>query len=141
MQLCTIVASHLAIAADDDRLATFYRDALVREEMTTVIDQWTADVQAGRTPVPLLDDQEYLDGLLAPYDEATARAEAASVDSREASETADSYVLATVLLAVSLFFAGVTSSFRVRIVRVVLLASSGFALAFAASRIADLGVI
>lgn len=137
----TISLYAAAVAAGDDRLSGFYLDALVRDGAKPIVEQWTADVEAGRSPEPLLEDEDYLADLLAPYDRATASAEAAAVESSSAGETANSYVLATVMLAVSLFFAGVTQSFRMRTVRIALLAAAGFALAFAAATIAELGVI
>jgi hypothetical protein len=78
---------------------------------------------------------------LAGYEEASAAAEALSNESEEASRTADQYVLSTVLLAITLFFAGVTTSFRMRLVRILLLAAAGFTMAFAAARLSDLGVL
>lgn len=130
-----------AVASGDEVLADFYLDALVREAATPIVERWSDDIDRGRSPTPLLDDDEYLGDLLAPYEEASARAERASLGASDAGETANSYVLATVLLAVSLFFAGVTSSFRMRTVKIVLLAAAGFALAFAAANIADLDVL
>lgn len=130
-----------AVAEDNQVLAEFYLDAMVRPPMTAVIDDWTAAVEAGEPPVRLLDDEEYRSALLGPYDDATVAAEVLVVEAAAAGENSDSYILATVLLAISLFFAGVTSSFRVRLVRVVLLGAAGFALAYAAGTIAGLPVL
>jgi hypothetical protein len=46
----------------------------------------------------------------------------------------------TVLLATSLFFAGVTTSFRMRTARLFLLAASGLTIAYSASLLVELPV-
>jgi hypothetical protein len=130
-----------ALASDEPELAAFYRESLARPELLPILDRWRAEVQAGVSPGNLLDDDEYMATRLAGYEEASAAAEALSNESEEASRTADQYVLSTVLLAITLFFAGVTTSFRMRLVRILLLAAAGFTMAFAAARLADLGVL
>lgn len=130
-----------AVATDEDKLATFVRDSLVRDEFLPVLDRWEADVLAGRHPTPLTEDADYMEQRLGGYHTEDAAAEEASRASDEAGRTAESYVLGALLVAVSLFFAGVTGSFRMRTVRIALLFASGLTLAFAASRVADLGVL
>jgi hypothetical protein len=130
-----------ALASDEPELAAFYRESLARPELLPILDRWRAEVQAGVSPGNLLDDDEYMATRLAGYEEASAAAEALSNESEEASRTADQYVLSTVLLAITLFFAGVTTSFRMRLVRILLLAAAGFTMAFAAARLSDLGVL
>ncbi len=137
----TISSYAQAVATEQPELARFYRETLAREELLPLIDEWEAEIEAGRTPVGLLDDEEYLGARLAGYDAAVERSEAASTVATEAGNTANSYVLATVMLAVALFFAGVTNTFRMRLLRLVLLGASGLSLAFATSRIAELGVL
>ncbi len=129
-----------AVATDNEALATFYREALVRKEFRPVLDAWEAEVNAGRIPEGLLEDQEYLDGLLAAYRSADAAASAASSASTEASQHANDYVGVTLILAVSLFFAGITSSFRNRTVRLFLLAAAATLIGYAATEIAALPV-
>jgi hypothetical protein len=51
------------------------------------------------------------------------------------------YVAVTILLAVTLFFVGVTTSFKYRPARALLLAAALATLAGAASRLADLPVL
>jgi hypothetical protein len=136
----TIAQYAQALAEENDRLAEFIRTSLAREQLLPLIDEWKATVEAGGTPTRLLDDTEYLDGLLQPYRDSLAESEALSNESLEAGDTGNNYVLVTLLLAVSLFFAGITNSFRDRGVRLALLAGSGLALAYAASRLADLKV-
>jgi hypothetical protein len=137
----TISAYAQAVATDQPDLARFYRATIARAELLPLMDAWEAEIAAGRTPVGLLDDEEYMAERLGGYDAAIERAEAADAEAATADDTSNSYVLATVLLAVALFFAGVTNTFRMRIVRIVLLGASGMTLAFAVSRMAELGVI
>ena len=58
----------------------------------------------------------------------------------QAGVNAQQYVLTTIVLAVALFFAGVTSSFRYKPARAMLIILSLATLAFAASRVADLPI-
>ena len=55
-------------------------------------------------------------------------------------ENGDDYVLLTLLLAAALFFAGVTTSFKMEMARLILLALAGALLAYCLSRIATLPV-
>lgn len=130
-----------AIVDEDEELADFYRDTLARNDFLPVLQRWRSDTEAGRPLTPLLEDEEYLEDQLQPYNDALQRAEAAAVESREAAQYADEFVLGTLLLAISLFFAGVTTTFRSRGVRIVLLAASGLTIAYTASQIAELPVL
>ena len=71
---------------------------------------------------------------------AETKAEEMSGQGREAGRVSDAYVLTTVLLAIALFFAGVTSSFRYPIARTALLTGSVLAIAAATTRIIDLPI-
>jgi len=130
-----------AMSSDQKDLATFIKASLVRKDFLPILEQWEADVIAGSIPTPLPEDDDYMSKQFSEYQQETAAAEASSVASDEASETASAYVLGALLVAVSLFFAGVTTSFRMRSVRILLLIASGLTLAFAASQVAGLGVI
>ena len=128
-----------AIATEDEALADFLRQALVRPEFAGRIQEWEEEVaDSGRAPANLLTDQAYLDTQFADYRELEAAADALGVEAQEASDNADQYVLTTLLLAAALFFAGVTTSFRVRIARIALLAGSALVIAYAASTLAEL---
>jgi hypothetical protein len=122
----------------DDKLTAFYRTTLVRPDFLPVLDQWETQLRAGQTPTNLFQDTEYLDAQLAEYRQAVDRAAASTVASQQASQTADAYVVTTILLAVALFFAGVTSSFRYRPARAMLILLALGTLAVAASRLAGL---
>jgi hypothetical protein len=54
---------------------------------------------------------------------------------------ADAYVLTTLILASALFFAGITTSFRVRFARLLLLVGATLLIAYAAARLGDLSVV
>jgi hypothetical protein len=129
-----------ARAADDANLMRFYRETLIRPEFLPIVDEWEQQVAAGETPENLLQDDDYRDAQLAPYRETQARAEALSLEAQQAGNEADDYVLTTLILASALFFAGLTTSFRVRFARVLLLTGSSLLIAYAATRLAELNV-
>jgi hypothetical protein len=127
-----------AYAADDERLIEFFREALIRPEFLPRLDEWEAQLAAGETPTNLLDDQDYRDEQLADYRQSQETAAAKTFEADEASENTDGYVLTTLLLATALFFAGVTGSFRLRMLRFGLLSVSVVVIAVAAARLVDL---
>jgi hypothetical protein len=129
-----------AYQAGNTTLTTFYRTSLVRPAFLPVLDEWEAEVKAGKAPANLLSDPAYLDAQYGPYREAEARSETLSLASEEAGNNSDAFVLTTLLFAVALFFAGVTSSFRFRTVRIFLLIGAVVTIAFAAARLIDLPV-
>ena len=129
-----------AVVNDDTGLQRFFETALFRPEFRPVLDRWRAAIDAGEVPTPLLEDREYVDGQLAGYQETHAEAEAKDLEGTEAGANADDYVLVTLLLATALFFAGVTTSFRVPAARLILLTLAALAIAYSLSRIAALPV-
>lgn len=129
------------VASGNTKVEQFYRDSLVRKDFLPVLDTWQREVEAGQTPTPLADDQQYLNSQLAGYRTAIAEAESASQLGREAGATASAYVSVTILLAAALFFSGVISSFRYRAARALLLAAALATLGIAASRMASLPVL
>ena len=84
---------------------------------------------------------EYLDAQLGPYraTEARGAGDCRWRPTRPASN-ADDYVLTTLLLASALFFAGLTTSFRVRFAQLLLLAGSTVLIGYAAARLSGLPV-
>jgi hypothetical protein len=129
-----------AVADGDTQLQEFFRSTLFRPEFVPVIERWQQAVQAGETPPRLLEDREYLDSQLADYQSTQAQAEAKDVEAKDAGENGDDYVLVTVLLAAALFFAGVTTSFKMQMARLVLLMFATVLIAYCLSRIATLPV-
>ena len=129
-----------AVQSGNTVLADFYRRTLVRPDFLPMLDEWQAVVTAGGTPTSLFEDPEYRDAQFADYQQAVNRAEASTTASQQASATADQYVVTTILLAIALFFAGVTSSFRYQPARVLLVLLALGTVAVAAVRLADLPI-
>ncbi len=138
----SIVAQYAqARARGDERLLRFYRETLIRPAFRPMLQQWEADIQQGRTPTGLTEDPAYLAREFADYQKTVVAAEQANVASQQASDNARGYVAITILLAVALFFAGVTASFRYRIARVMLLVAAIGTVAVAAVQLVDLPVL
>jgi hypothetical protein len=129
-----------AVVDDDTDLQAFFRESLIRPDFRPVLERWEQEVAQGRAPANLLTDRDYLDQQLAGFEQAQERAAATDIESQEAGDNGDDYVVLTLLLAMALFFAGVTTSFQVAGVRLVLLALSSVAIAYAVSKIASLPV-
>lgn len=136
-----LIAEYAKAARDgDEDLQEFLEQSLMRPALLPFLERWQAELAAGAAPPSLLEDEEYLASLSAGYEEATARGDALTSEAAEAGEVADSYLLTAVLLAIALFFAGVTSSFRYRSMRLALLLGAGLCIGFAAARMIDLPV-
>jgi len=129
-----------AVAAGNENLMQFYRESLIRPEFLPILERWEQQIADGTTPPNLLADEEYADAQLAPYRATQARAEELSAQAQEAGSEGDSYVLTTLILASALFFAGLTTSFRVRFARVLLLTGASLLIAYAASRLVGLEI-
>lgn len=130
-----------ARAEGKPNLLRFYRETLIRPAFLPVLQRWEAEVQQGRTPVGLAEDKEYQAGELAEYQKTVVAAEEANRTSQDASDIARNYVAITILLAVALFFAGVTASFRYRPARASLLVAALGTVAVAAVQLADLPIM
>jgi hypothetical protein len=138
----TIAAQYAqAKVQGEERLLRFYRETLVRPGFLPVLQRWEAEVQQGQTPAGLTEDPEYLAREFADYQKTVVAAEAANAASQRASDTARNYVAITILLAVALFFAGVTASFRYRPARVCLLIAALGTVAVAAAQLIDLPIL
>ncbi len=109
----------------------------MRPGFRPIIDQWKLQIEAGEVPTNLLENQDYLDGLFAASEAADAEALAASVRGEKAGDTADDYIRLTLFFATALFFAGITSSFKTRFARLLLLSAAGITLLVAGSLLAD----
>jgi len=139
----SIVVAKYAEAAQQRNVPhqQFYRQSVVRPAFLPFLDRWEAAAKAGKPSVGVFEDKAYLADQFADYNKTVAAAEQASRESQEAGEVAESYVGTTILLAVALFFAGVTSSFKARFARILLLIAATGAVAVAASRIATLPIM
>lgn len=112
-----------AYAEGNSDLEAFYRERVMDTEFLPVLDEWIAsnpltNPDAARNP---LLDQGYRDQLIAPSIELTRQAEGHFRQAEEANQTSDNYVLATVVCASVLFFAGIANKFTSRNIRAVLL--------------------
>lgn len=140
----TMVTSYAqAVASDSPALQRFYRTSLVRPAFLGFLgflDSWEAEIKAGGTPQNLLENKVYLDQIMGPYRMAQEKADSDTRAGEAAGRLGDLYTLSTVLLAVSLFFAGVTASFRSPSLRVALLAASLVTIGVSASRLAELPI-
>jgi hypothetical protein len=128
------------VQAGNTGLAQFYRDTMVRKGLLPYLDDWEATARSGGTPTPLLEDPQYMDAQTSGYRGAQEAAETAARAAQQAGDISQVYVLNTIVLAVALFFTGVTSSFRYRPVRVLLIVLAILTLSFAATRLADLPI-
>ena len=129
-----------AVVDGDTGLQDFYRATLFRPAFLPLLDRWEQMIKDGETPTRLLEDPEYLDIQLGPFQATQAKSEAKDVEAKEAGKNGDDYVLLTVLLAAALFFAGVTTSFKMQMARLVLLGLASVLIAYCLSRIATLPV-
>jgi hypothetical protein len=137
-----IVAQYAQATADkNEGLKKFYRQTLVRPAFLPILDKWEAQIAAGVLPTNLLQDQDYLDAQFADYRRVDASAVASTAAGEVAGHNSDAFVLTAIILAVALFFAGVTSSFRYAPVRYLLLAAAAVTLAASAARLADLPLL
>ncbi|MCB0874847.1 MAG: hypothetical protein KDB46_01510 [Solirubrobacterales bacterium] len=99
-----------AYAAEDDKLADFYYERF-RDEFKPAVKAWVAlkplkNPKAPPTPFAM---PEYTLAASKQADRLTTKAEAAGADARESNQRSDNYVLAVVLFAAALFFAGIST--------------------------------
>lgn len=120
-----------AYASNDQRLADFYRDRF-RTEFRPAFDRWIAlrplvTPNAPRTPFALPDyrvtKQLQAEGL-------QQEADRVFLVGQSANHTSDRYVMASVILAVVMFFAGITQQFTIVRVRFILLGLAGMMFLF-----------
>ena len=136
-----LVAQYAKAVVDGDTdLQQFFRTTLFRPAFLPVLERWEAAIKAGETPPNLLEDSDYVGGQLADYEATQSRAEAKDVEAKEAGMNGDDYVLVTVLLASALFFAGVTTSFKMQMARLMLIGLAAVLIAYCLSRIVTLPV-
>jgi hypothetical protein len=130
-----------AKASSNDRLAEFYEHRF-RPEFRQLFDQWIAtqplsNLQAPGTPfdLPAYHTEHGRHGR-----ELESQSKALFESGHRANHTADTYVLATVVLATVLFFCGIVQQFKEFRTRVLLLALAILLFIFGLSRILVLPV-
>ncbi|MEZ5063059.1 MAG: hypothetical protein R2700_16410, partial [Solirubrobacterales bacterium] len=99
-----------AYAAKDQKLADFYFERF-RDEFKPAVKAWIAlnplkNPKAPPTPFAMPD---YKLAASKQADRLTAKAESEGAAARESNQRSDNYVLAVVLFAASLFFAGIST--------------------------------
>jgi hypothetical protein len=134
-----IAQSAAAVASGQTDLQRFYREKLYRPEFLPVVDKWIQE--AGGDPAAvsnLFEDNEYVNGLLAKPQQLESEAQRLSAAGERAGRIADDYILVTVILATTLFFAGTASNLNSVPLRIALLSIASVSLALGAARLASL---
>jgi hypothetical protein len=122
-----------------DELRNFYREKLYRPEFLARVDQAVAEAGGDVSAVPhLFEDDTYLNGLLESSRQLEESAQQLADESARAGQSADNYIVVTVILAITLFFAGTATSLDWFPLRVALLAIATLSLAVGAARLASL---
>src|SRR3954471_3033920 len=129
-----------AVVDGDTKLQNFFKTTLFRPAFLPVLERWQQAIDAGKTPPNLLQDEDYRSSQFADYETTQSKSEAIDLEGKQAGENADDYVLLTVLLAAALFFAGVTTSFKLQTARLVLIMFAAVLIAYCISRIVTLPV-
>lgn len=105
-----------ATAAQADQLAAAdYMSTLMREELLAAVEWWQADEEAV-TPFDDDADNPYVIAEFAEAERLAAESQDATDRATEAGDVGDKFELSTVLLALTLFFAGIATLFRRRLV-------------------------
>jgi hypothetical protein len=130
-----------AYAAGDQKLLDFIRKNLVRPDFAPVLNEWEQQLQSG-APVNanLFQSESYLQQQFAAANADDAKAGVATAKSEDASVNGDAYTVNTLLMAAALFLAGVTTSLKTNLVRILLLGVAALTLAYAAARLLTLPV-
>ena len=129
-----------AVSTDNVNLQRFIRETIVRPDFLPFLDSCEAQTDVGELPTNLLQNQEYLDELLAPSRALDEQALAATDLSEDAGNTADDYIRLTLFFASALFFAGITASFNTRFTKLLLLGAAGITMAVAGTLLAGYAV-
>ena len=130
----------VAYQAGNTKLLAFYRQFLMRPALLPFLDAWIADLKAGKQSTNLLADPTYQTSILAGYNTAAATTTDLDQQSTQAGGYANRYLITTILLAIGLFFGGVTSSFQWTSAKLAVIALALMAVALAAARLVDLPV-
>jgi hypothetical protein len=92
----------------------FFGERLFRDEFQPALEAWLATEPLGNPEAPKtpFDVPEYRNANLEESQRLTEEAEAKFEEGKEANKNGDDYILATVLFASVLFFAGITTKFK-----------------------------
>ncbi len=120
-----------AYSAGNTELQGFYETNLMRPDFLPYLNEWVdsnplENPDALRNP---LVNETYQQGLLAESERLRGDAEAKFEEATDANQTGDDYILATVLFASVLFFAGISNKFeRVKIQTAMVVFAAGMLL-------------
>jgi hypothetical protein len=117
-----------AYAAKETRLVNFYFDRF-RSEFKPAVSAWiaTEPLKNPKAPPTPFSMPQYKLASKAESQKLLGEAEAATAEARESNQRSDNYVLAVVLFAASLFFAGISTKLTIPRQRIALL-SLGYVL-------------
>jgi hypothetical protein len=128
-----------ARASGDGKLFSYVNDDLIREDFKPYLDEWLAASDYEELPTPL-DDEDYVEELIAETISFETQAGQKFEQATEANQTSDDYVLATVLFASVLFFAGISNKFERLRIQGALVAMGGLLLIVGFIQIAGLPI-
>jgi hypothetical protein len=125
------------------RAADYLREAIMREELRNAVVWWSAETQkpggAERYPTPFVDDNpEYTQPELAQAEEESAAAQASFTKAQDEQKAGDTFIVADIIVASSLFFFGLAGVVAARLLKV-RLTVLGYALFVASVAVAVFG--
>jgi hypothetical protein len=132
----------IAYESGNAELQVFYETNLMRPEFLPYLEEWVAsepllNSDALRNP---LVNEAYQQELMAESERLREAAEERFVAATEANQTGDSYILATVMFASVLFFAGISNKFERVIIQEALVGLAFIMLVFGAIQIFQLPI-
>jgi hypothetical protein len=138
----SVIAQYAAAyAAGNQKLIDFIRTNLVRPDFAPVLSQFEQQLQAGGSVnANLFENQTYLQQQFAAANDDDAKAAVATAKAEDAGVNGDAYTVNTLLMAAALFLAGVTTSFKTNMVRILLLGVAALTLCYAGARLITLPV-
>lgn len=114
------VQYQLQVEAGNQDTADVLKDALFSDALTVATDAWLAIPQGEGPPTPL-DTDEYKIQAYDDYQTYAAQADAEFDEAAKIDDQGDNFDLASVYLAVALFFAGIATLFKVRNIQIAML--------------------
>jgi hypothetical protein len=114
------VQYQLLVEAGNQDTADVLKDNLFSDALTVATDAWLA-IPAGEGPATPLDTEEYRIEAFDTAEALTAQADAEFAEAAKIDDQGDNFDLASVYLAVALFFAGIATLFKVRKIQMVML--------------------
>ena len=134
-----LLAQYAKAVVDGDAAAGVLPGDAVPSRLPAGAGPVAAGGQRGQDAAEAAPGQGLLNSQLGDYEATQAKSEG-TTRGKKAGEHGDDYVLITVLLAAALFFAGVTTSFKLQAARLVLLSFAALLIAYCISRVVTLPV-